>query len=666
MLKRVLKILVVFAIVLSVVPEVQAAASNGVEVYIDGTPVEFNEQTGYPYLSNEGRTMVPLRVTMESFGAEVDWKDNTAIVRKGTTTVRCVIGESCIYRNDVRVINDAAAVVLNSRTYLPIRAVLEAFGAEVSWHGYVDVKSPGVGGLVYEIEHAPSVTTNYWGIWNDAIGQKNAGNYQGAIDTIKSISSVFIAENPGASSAMLYKHLGESYSNLKEYDKASACFTREAYHWGNAPGMEQCVIDANRRANLIKTATQVYVKNYDMSMGAKKYFGAPHEPQSGIYLGAYVEGDRVIYDPYNPAMFYMDTFPQLVGKEMAAYLLYVPYGQSISIYDSHIQKAKEKNKIIQIAFEPRNGLGEVNSNDGYLIDFAKELESYAGDCRMLVRFAGEMNDTTSKWYSEDPAVFIQKFRIVAGVLHRYAPSVPIIWAPNFFPSENMDEYYPGDEYVDYVGISSYQIYSTVTDPLGQGVDRSHWSNQLDYIYSHYGNKKPIIVVESGASCVDYDTLADVTDYAASQAEEFLKYLPIKYPNVKMYFIYDTDRERFKFALSTHQKYLEAFKDGISSDLYLTCPASSSNYTYDYYEIGNNVNVKAEKTELCSYVITPENNIAYVTYSLNGNHVGTAYGVPYSVDVDFTNHKGQMVDVTVSSFSAEHRLLTTYTVRINVV
>ncbi|MBQ4629954.1 MAG: hypothetical protein IJB70_03095 [Clostridia bacterium] len=649
----------------SVVPQNAYAVSGVVSVSIDGVSVNFSYDTGYPYISPEGRTMVPLRVTMESFGAEVSWENNYAIIRKDTTTVRCPVGEKCVYRNNVKIANDAATTLVNSRVYLPIRVVLEAFGAEVTWDGGVKVTSPGSGSLVYTIENTPSVTRNYWGIWNNAISQKNAGQYTAAINTIMSISSVFIDENPGASSAMLFKHLGECYSNLKQYTNAATCFKREAYYWSTTPGMEQSMIDANRRANLIKTGTQVYVKNNDVSMGARTYFGETHEPKGGILVGAYAEGDTNIYNPYDPSRFYMDTFPRLVGKDMAAYLLYLPYGTSVSIYDTHIEEAADRGKLIQFSLEPRNGLWQVNSSDGYLVQLAKDMQARSRECRLVLRFAGEMNDTTSLWYS-DPQTYISKFRIVADTFHKYAPSVPIIWAPNFFPSETIDEYYPGDEYVDYVGISSYQAHTPSTDPLGLGVDRSRWSNQPDYIYSHYGYKKPIIIVEGGVSCMDYDTCRDITPYAATQMEEFLKYLPIKYPNVKMFFVFDTDRDRFKYCLSNYPQYLQGYKNGISSsDLYLS-DASRSDYTYDYYEIGNNVNVKAKSTELCSYVITPENNVSYVTYSINGNYCGIAYGAPYSVAVDFSPYKGSQVEVSVSSFAPDHSLLTTYTVKVNVV
>ncbi len=662
MKKRLISFLTVAAVIAAAVPTVVCA--SGTNVYIDGVAVGFNDYTGYPFVSG-GRTLVPLRATMETFGAEVDWESDTstAIVRKDTTTVRCKIGENCIYRNNVKIANDAAAVETGGRTYLPIRAVLEAFGAEVGWNGAVNVRSSSAGDIVYTVENSPSVTSNYWGIWQDALAQKTAGNYSDAIIKIMSVSSVFIAENSSASNAMLYKHLGECYSNLADYEKASACFKREAYYWSITPQMEESRIDANRRAGLIKTGTQLYVKSTDRSMGANTYFGKQHEPKSGIYLGAYAEGDTNIYNPYSPEKFYMDTFPNLVGKDMAAYLLYLPYGESVNTYASHIEWAKSENKIIQIALEPHNGLADVNSSDGYLVSLAQEMES--SGCKMMLRFAGEMNDVTSQWFNADPSLYIEKFRIVADIFHTYAPSVPVIWAPNHYPPDTMDDYYPGDNYVDYVGISSYKMHQPVTDPLGMGIDRSRWSNQLDKIYSLYGHKKPIMIVEGGASYMDYDTWADITPFASNQIKDFYTYLPIKYPNVKMCFVFDSDRERQKFMLSNNPTYLQAYKEGISSDLLLG-EVDGSDYRYDYYELGNNVNIKAEPTQLCSYITTPSNDIAYVKYAVNGVHLGVAYGAPYAVSADFSAYKGQKVSIQVQSFNSGDMMISSYIVNVNVI
>ncbi len=658
-MKKFLCILLLLVIFAGAVP----AAAEGVNVYIDNIPVSFTTDSGYPFISG-GRTLVPLRVTMESFGAEVDWEGETqtAIVRKDTTTVRCRIGEACIYRNNVKIKNDAAAVIEGGRTYLPIRAVLEAFGATVSWDGAVHVTSPGAEDYIFAVENTPSVTTNFWGLWQEALSIKESGNFPLAIEKIKAVANAFLAENASASDAMLFKHLGECHANLGEYEKASACFKREAYYWSLTPGMEESRIDAARRGRLIKTNTQVYIKSTDREMGGRIEFGAPLEPKGGVCLGAYAEGDTNIYNPYDPSRFYMDTFPALVGHDMSAYLLYLPYGESIALYQSHIAAALAKNKILQIALEPHGGLAMVNSHDGYLQKLATDMEN-AG-CRMMLRFAGEMNDTTSSWFTTDYALYINAFRQVADIFHTYAPSVPVIWAPNFYPADTMALYYPGDAYVDYVGISSYMMHQPITDPLGKGVDRSCWANQLDTLYSLYGHKKPIIVVEGGASYMDYDTWVDITPFAARQIERFYTYLPIKYPNVKFCFVFNSDRERQKFSLSNNPTYLAGYQAGIASPLYHG-DLSASAYTYDYYELGNNVEIPGEQTELTSYIVTPDGDTAYVKYFINGAEIGTAYGAPYAVPADFSGYRGQTVALTVRSYNSNFAQVTEYTVNVNV-
>ncbi len=113
-----------------------AAAEPGISVAIDGNYVDFQNGLGQPFIDSNSRTLVPVRGALEAFGAMVDWDDaaRTAIVEKGRVTVRVPIGQAFIYVNGVPVANDTSAVIKDDRTYLPIRAVFEAFGAGVSWN----------------------------------------------------------------------------------------------------------------------------------------------------------------------------------------------------------------------------------------------------------------------------------------------------------------------------------------------------------------------------------------------------------------------------------------------------------------------------------------------------------------------------------------------------
>lgn len=72
---------------------------------------------------------------MEAYGCEVGWnaETKTAIVLKDGINVEVPIGACYVIKDGGIIPNDTAAVIKDGRTYLPIRAVLEAFGALVEW-----------------------------------------------------------------------------------------------------------------------------------------------------------------------------------------------------------------------------------------------------------------------------------------------------------------------------------------------------------------------------------------------------------------------------------------------------------------------------------------------------------------------------------------------------
>ena len=201
-----------------------------------------------------------------------------------------------------------------------------------------------------------------------------------------------------------------------------------------------------------------------------------------------------------------------------------------------------------------------------------------------------------------------------------------------------------------------------TDPLGQNIDRNRWSSQLDAICSLYAYKKPIIVSEGGASYMDYNTWGDITDFASDRLYDFYTYLPIKYPEVRAVYIYDNDRERYRFSLSANEKYLSAYKRAVSSEDYLS---NIENGKYGYYELGENTPAEPKNVEISSYIKTVENDIAYVVYRINGADAATAYAIPYSVNIDFSKYSNQTVSISALAFNADGvpRAQKTYNIKV---
>lgn len=133
-MKKIVFILsLIFILVLSSVTAF--AQTDEIKVTIDSVKVDFNEDFGFPFVDENNRTLVPFNITLTTYGADVKWDNGSRIAtaEKDGIMVGVPIGESYIIVNGEQKAIDTAAKIVNGRTYLPIRAVIEAFGSTVEW-----------------------------------------------------------------------------------------------------------------------------------------------------------------------------------------------------------------------------------------------------------------------------------------------------------------------------------------------------------------------------------------------------------------------------------------------------------------------------------------------------------------------------------------------------
>lgn len=106
--------------------------SHDVIVRINGEGIDFAQRP----MVYKDRTMVPLRAIFEALGASVDWNDETKTVtsKKGDTEISLQINSNQLYKNGEVKELDAPAILYNSTTLVPARAVAEAFGCDVQWN----------------------------------------------------------------------------------------------------------------------------------------------------------------------------------------------------------------------------------------------------------------------------------------------------------------------------------------------------------------------------------------------------------------------------------------------------------------------------------------------------------------------------------------------------
>ena len=110
---------------------VSVSANQPISVYLNNEKISFDVD---PIIVND-RAMVPMRAIFEKLGAEVSWDGttSTATAYKDTIYVSITIGASKMYKIARPIQLDAPAMIVDGRTLIPLRAISEAFNCEVQW-----------------------------------------------------------------------------------------------------------------------------------------------------------------------------------------------------------------------------------------------------------------------------------------------------------------------------------------------------------------------------------------------------------------------------------------------------------------------------------------------------------------------------------------------------
>lgn len=104
---------------------------SNIRVYLNGRKLDFDVP---PILIN-GRTLVPMRLIFESLGARVGWDkgENKVTGTLGDTVIKLYIGNKIATIGTKEINLDVPPMLINGRALVPLRFISESFGADVNW-----------------------------------------------------------------------------------------------------------------------------------------------------------------------------------------------------------------------------------------------------------------------------------------------------------------------------------------------------------------------------------------------------------------------------------------------------------------------------------------------------------------------------------------------------
>jgi hypothetical protein len=203
------------------------------------------------------------------------------------------------------------------------------------------------------------------------------------------------------------------------------------------------------------------------------------------------------------------------------------------------------------------------SLDNYINDSAKVVKNFGAP--VYIRFGWEMNDYGGTGWSRNPSDFIAAW-IHTYNLFKQAGVTNAIWVWNpdcenpgwVYPHPAID-YYPGDQYVDWVGIDQYQSYDAA-DPEAQ----------MNSIYKDYGDRKPVGIMEWGTNTWNWSGQDTPDQSRANYVNGFFDAVE-KRPNVKLIEYLWGNLLHMTFSDAATPLTAAAYRKRISNPRYITGP-----------------------------------------------------------------------------------------------
>ncbi len=250
------------------------------------------------------------------------------------------------------------------------------------------------------------------------------------------------------------------------------------------------------------------------------------EPKNGLLMGfSVLAGDLNAQNRVRAT--------EVLHHRLAVYFTYYPLekkgkpGIGSAFPFRLAQAASRDHTALHIALEPQMPLKDL---DQASVERFARAAKYS-NVPIYLRFAAEFNDPANEW-AKNPELYKEKFRMVHDVLAKLAPNVALVWMPMATRLEGTEKYYPGAQYVDWVGVSLYSV-PLINGKAEQSGEIISPLDTLEPFYRRYSLIHPFQVSEYGSSHFNAGyPQKDFGAFAVDKLETLYWGAYFKYPRLK--------------------------------------------------------------------------------------------------------------------------------------
>ncbi len=241
-----------------------------------------------------------------------------------------------------------------------------------------------------------------------------------------------------------------------------------------------------------------------------------YEPTTGIYTGAYVEKDAN------------------VAGDLLAYEKIVGQTQIFKVFEYNLKESLPSQEILKcIAQKKVPYIKIVLRSDCDLTPLYHLIFDLKGSYNVPVFI--ELYPLTSQSYT--PLQYKKTYQRAYEIIHKYVKQAVIVWSTDETRVLDMPVYYPGDKYVDWVGINIYiPRYKKGERYIYQG------TQNLDFWYKNFQHTKPMLI--SSLAISHFSRVDHV--YTISETQEqldlFYNQVLTSYPRLRGILYMDIDMQ----------------------------------------------------------------------------------------------------------------------------